>query len=185
MSKEWKAAGRLISKFAPFAGLALGLPVTGNVIGPVISEIFGVDPDPEKLVEAINADPEAQTKLKRFEEQHQSVILPMVVNGDFGKSYAQEGADLLHLPGPLKALAIFLRVIWRPLAAIAFTFAIVANVFVVCGLLFARDVEIMTAMTTMMATTGFAILLGGMFGVMGVYVHGRNKVHQERAGPPD
>lgn len=183
IDQDWRKVGQIVAKFAPMAGFILGQPVIGNVVGSVLSSALGVDAKPSAVAKAIKADPKGiETKLRAFEKQHSATFAPLAVSGDYAKGYAQEGADLKFLPGWLKALAIFARVIWRPLAAITFTASIAAIVWRIAVAMSAGNIEVMLAATNLMGTLGFTTLLGGMFGVMGVYVHGRNKLQQKRAG---
>ncbi|MHA1565197.1 MAG: hypothetical protein ACTSX7_07795 [Alphaproteobacteria bacterium] len=181
IDQDWRKVGQIIAKFAPMAGFILGQPIIGNVVGSVLSTALGVAAVPNAVIKAIKADPKAETKLRAFEKQHGATFAPLAVSGDFGQAYAQEGADLKFLPGWLKALAIFARVIWRPVAAITFTASIATIVWRIAAAMSAGNIDVMLAATNLMGTLGFTTLLGGMFGVMGVYVHGRNKLQQKRA----
>jgi hypothetical protein len=69
---DWKDIGRsLISQGAPLIGGLLGGPA-GSAAGKMVAGLFGADPEnPEEVMNAIQGDPEAMAKIRRFEQEHQ------------------------------------------------------------------------------------------------------------------
>lgn len=73
---DWKDVGKAVGKFAPMLGTALGGPVVGGLVS-VIAGALGVegpDPQPEQIMKAIAADPEAALKLKTVQENNRVEI---------------------------------------------------------------------------------------------------------------
>ncbi len=65
----WQDVGKIASKFAPLVGTALAGPL-GTGIGTIIAAEFGVDPVPDKVAQAIQADPQAALKLGEIESNN-------------------------------------------------------------------------------------------------------------------
>ena len=63
---DWSKLGKTIAGFAPMLGGVVGGPA-GAGIGSVIASVFGVENEPDKILQAINADPKAAVKLKEIE----------------------------------------------------------------------------------------------------------------------
>jgi hypothetical protein len=72
---DWKDIGRsLISQGAPLLGGLLGGPA-GAAAGKMVAGLFGADPDnPDEVMNAIQGDPEAMAKIRRFETKHQEKL---------------------------------------------------------------------------------------------------------------
>lgn len=65
---NWSDIASAVSKIAPVAGAALSGPVGMAVgIGGIIANLFGVDADPQKVVDYINNNPEKATERLQFE----------------------------------------------------------------------------------------------------------------------
>lgn len=63
---EWKDLGTSLIEHAPkLGGLLLG--PTGAIGGQLLASLFGSEPTPEKVQQAINADPNAVMKIKELE----------------------------------------------------------------------------------------------------------------------
>lgn len=63
-----------ISSYAPLVGTALDGPL-GGLIGTLIENLFGASPkNPDELLNKINADPEAELKLKSLQYQHETEL---------------------------------------------------------------------------------------------------------------
>lgn len=63
---DWSKLGKTIAGFAPMLGGVVGGPA-GAGIGSVIASAFGVDNEPDKILNAIKNDPDALVKLKEIE----------------------------------------------------------------------------------------------------------------------
>lgn len=69
---NWQGVKELIGKAAPLVGTALAGPA-GGAVGVMLANVLGTEPDAAAVARAIQQDPEALVKLKRFElenEQH-------------------------------------------------------------------------------------------------------------------
>ncbi len=63
---KWSELGEKIAGFAPLLGAAVGGPA-GGAIGSLVASAFGSENEPEAIMAAINANPEAALKLKTIE----------------------------------------------------------------------------------------------------------------------
>jgi|GEM_PF-781405 len=72
---DWSDIGRsLVSQGAPLLGGIIGGPA-GAVAGKLVAGLFGADPEnPEEVMNAIQADPEAITKLRQLEHTHKEKL---------------------------------------------------------------------------------------------------------------
>ena len=75
---NWSSVGNLLADAAPLVGTALFGPA-GTAVGVGLASLFGTEPDPEKVAQAINADPEAMTKIKQFEIENQTELTKAVI----------------------------------------------------------------------------------------------------------
>ncbi len=70
---DWKTVGKAVGKFAPLLGTALG---GGPVVGGIISVVAGAlgitdpDPQPDQVLQAINADPDVALKLMTVQDNN-------------------------------------------------------------------------------------------------------------------
>jgi hypothetical protein len=88
MSDFWKKLGGVVGDSAPILGTILGGPLGGAAGGlvKIIASQFGLTgsdaEDPEKLLKAIQADPEAALKLKKFELDHNVELTKLAIESD-------------------------------------------------------------------------------------------------------
>ena len=75
---DWSDVGKkIISVGAPLLGGALGGPA-GAAIGKVVASQFGLtEASPNKVIEAITADPEARLKLTELEFRHSERLIEL------------------------------------------------------------------------------------------------------------
>ena len=75
---DWSDVGKkIISVGAPLLGGALGGPA-GAAIGQVVASQFGLtEASPDKVLEAITADPEARLKLTELEFRHSERLIKL------------------------------------------------------------------------------------------------------------
>jgi len=65
---SWEDIGNFVKKGAPLLGSLIGGPA-GGAVGSLVAGIFGEN-NPQELMEKLNADPEAMTKLRELEMKH-------------------------------------------------------------------------------------------------------------------
>jgi hypothetical protein len=75
---EWKDVGQIAAQFAPLVGTALGGPL-GTGIGAIIASVFGVDAQPDKVADAIAADPQAALKLREIESNNTTELQKAII----------------------------------------------------------------------------------------------------------
>ena len=75
---DWSDVGnKIISVGAPLLGGALGGPA-GVAIGQIVASQFGLtEASPDKVLEAITADPEARLKLTELEFRHSERLIEL------------------------------------------------------------------------------------------------------------
>jgi len=66
---NWSELGKTIAGYAPLLGGVVGGPA-GAGIGSVIASAFGVEDNPNAVLNAIKKDPQAAIKLKKIELDH-------------------------------------------------------------------------------------------------------------------
>ncbi|WP_302736413.1 hypothetical protein [uncultured Desulfovibrio sp.] len=74
---NWKDVGNVVSKAAPILGTILGGPAGAAAGGAasLIASMFGCEPEPEAVMQALKKDPEALVKIKELEVQNRANIL--------------------------------------------------------------------------------------------------------------
>lgn len=75
---DWSDVGSLVAKAAPLVGTAL-LGPAGGAIGAGIASIFGSEADPAKVAAAIQADPDAMTKIRQYELDNEKHLNEQVI----------------------------------------------------------------------------------------------------------
>ena len=131
----FKDVASKIAQAAPLLGTVLGGPA-GGAIGGVISAVasaFGLKPDdvkkdPQKLVKAIETDPEAALKLKQLEMEMQSELRKLALEQD--RLRLQDVADARK-----RELAIVQRTGKKDINLYILAWTIVFGFFFLCGLL--------------------------------------------------
>jgi len=84
---DWVDVGKTVKKYAPVLGTVIGGPVGGAIGGAVslITSLFGIEdeePTPEKVIEAIKADPQAAAKLRKLEMDHITELRKLALESD-------------------------------------------------------------------------------------------------------
>lgn len=77
-SMNWKELGTKIADSAPLLGSALGGPL-GAGLGSIIAAAFGTEPEPDKVLAAIQMDPQAAVKLQEI-QSNEKVRLQEIVS---------------------------------------------------------------------------------------------------------
>ena len=78
---DWKDVAKVVSTAAPLLGSLLGGP-TGAAVGTavkLVASALGVGPEPEEVMKAIQADPEALAKLRALELKHQEQLAKLAL----------------------------------------------------------------------------------------------------------
>ena len=78
---DWKELGqKVIGIGAPILGTALLGPGAGTAVGSLIAGLFGVKNDPNSINAAIQADPQAATKLIELQFKHQERLAELALD---------------------------------------------------------------------------------------------------------
>lgn len=170
---NWGEIGQTVAKAAPMLGSLLGGPA-GGAAGSLVANAFGADADPEKVMTAINGDPEAQAKLKKLEQEHQRELRSMMLEA--------ETSRLAEINKTMRAETQaddgYVRR-WRP------TFGYVASVtwaLQIIGLVWAMVANPDNAANIIEAVTSLTPMWGIALAVLGINVSKRSQDKQVKAG---
>lgn len=70
---KWKDVGSKVAQYAPLLGGLLG-GAPGTAVGGLVAAAFGTEAEPDKVLEAINSDPNAALKLREIETTHKTEL---------------------------------------------------------------------------------------------------------------
>ncbi len=89
MGMDLKKLAGVVSEYAPEVGTLIGGPIGGAFGGlfSAVASLFGIHPekakkDPEKLIKAIQSDPEAAMKFEKFRMDNQVEIQKLLLQHD-------------------------------------------------------------------------------------------------------
>jgi Holin of 3TMs, for gene-transfer release len=78
---DWKSLGqKVIGLGAPILGTALLGPGAGTAVGSLVAGLFGVKNDPSSIDAAIQADPQAATRLIELQFNHQERLAELALD---------------------------------------------------------------------------------------------------------
>lgn len=146
--------------------------VGGKLAGAAIdalAEQLGVSPTPDKIVEAIEANPTTAPIVVR------NVEAQMVTTMNIGVGDLQEYRNLLLTDA--KSEGILSR-LWRPLFAVVFTFIYAIVVLTICWLMWTRQLGTLTQLGEITGFLSFAFVAG--CALLGVDIW--KKTEEKKAG---
>jgi hypothetical protein len=154
---DFRDVSNVISRYAPALAsvISTGNPVAGALMSLVLSA-FGLDKatDPAELVKKLAMDPEAMTKLRQIELDHQRLMMSNEIEDR--KSARDRERDIIRMTG---------RRDWL-LDTIAVT--IVIGYFLMCGLVLMDEVDATSNQAFFLMigqlTAGFLMVLSYYFG---------------------
>lgn len=88
---EWKDLGKVVADSAPALGTLL-LGPAGTVVGSIIAGVFGTEPEPGAVAEAIKRDPQAAVKLAEIQAQVETRKAELAVEAVRAELAAQTAA---------------------------------------------------------------------------------------------
>jgi len=118
-----------VAKVAPLLGSALG-PL-GSVAGVLISSALGVENEPDKIMQAIEADPQAALKLREVESNNQLALQQAVIQAGTAR-IAEQTKQILSVNTTMQAevshggFSGFWRPYWGVISGTAFGVVAVA-----------------------------------------------------------
>lgn len=104
---NWESVGKEIAKFAPLLGSVVGGPA-GGAVGSLVASAFGVEDNPEQIMQAVVKDPNAAVKLKEIELNNKANLERIkleeakAVIGD--KQHARENNKHSSMPAALSII---------------------------------------------------------------------------------
>lgn len=177
---DWKEVGKTAAKFAPLIGAALPVP-GGAAIGSIIASVFGAEDNPDAVLKAIEADPEAGIKLRRIELDHK-VQLEALAMQRAAMEMEQETARLATVNATFQAEVKsddkYVRR-WRPTFGYAVT---LTWVITWCAVVWVIVVETAKAAEVITALTATAMMWSVALAVLGVNVYKRSQDKEVAAG---
>lgn len=75
---NWSELGEAVAGYAPLLGSVIGGPA-GGAIGSIVASVFGVQNEPDAILEAVKADPEAAIKLRMIELDNKAELQKIAV----------------------------------------------------------------------------------------------------------
>lgn len=132
---NWKELGTKIADSAPLLGSALGGPLGGG-LGSIIAAAFGSEPEPDKVLAAIQKDPQSAVKLQEI-QSNEKVRLQEIVSQQAIVGLQEETKRLSSVNATMQAEAKsehWPQWLWRPLWGIISAAAFFVLVCFVCFL---------------------------------------------------
>lgn len=156
---KWSDVGKAIADFAPALGSVVGGPLGGG-LGSIIANVFGTEDDPDAVLAAIKADPQAAVKLQQIQSNERVQIEEI---------QAKERASTIEAVNSTMVAESksehWMQWAWRPLWGIISACAFLVVCILVCYLAYlsilggkpeamAMIPGLITSMTTLFAVPG-------------------------------
>ncbi len=182
---NWKDIGHSIADTAPLLGSLLGGP-PGAAVGALISSAFGVKAEPDKLAEAIKADPEAALKLRQIELDNKTELERLTLQAETQK-LAEDTKRIQAVNATMQAEARstwWFSAFWRPFWGVTSALAFMA---IVGGIIYLAATAIKAGNYNMLMTIPQIIMsMAALFAIpgtiLGVTAWHRGQMQRIRAG---
>jgi Holin of 3TMs, for gene-transfer release len=130
---DWKALGKkVIGMGAPILGTALLGPGAGTAVGSLVAGLFGVKNDPSSIEAAIQADPQAATKLIELQFKHEERLAELALDHAKVENERELGI-IIEVNQTMRAESEsehWAQWSWRPFNGFAFGISIILIYFV-------------------------------------------------------
>lgn len=181
---SWKKVARLAGRFAPVLGRVLAGP-GGQVAGEIVAAALGVEAKPEKVLEAIEQQADADHVLRTIELQNHARLTELALLHEQAiVAQAVQATNSVNatMRAEMKAEHWFYRS-WRPAYGWLIGLCFGAIIFNALALVWIRP-HVLPVLINFINST--VVLWSFAFGVLGVYVHKRSADKQLLAGisPP-
>lgn len=170
---DWEDVGKAVASAAPALGTALGGPV-GGAVGAIVASLFGVEAKPDKVVEAIKADPEAFLKLRQLELDHARELRTAVLQAETAR-LAEINGTIRTEVASTDAYVRRMRPTFGYLMALTWAAQMVAIAYVIVA-----DPAQAGAVVSAMANLGMIWTVG--LSVLGIYVY---RLSDEKRARPE
>lgn len=130
----WSDIGEIVGKAAPLLGSALAGPA-GGAAGLLVASALGVDAQPETVREAVQADPQALSRLRRAELEHQRELSALVLKAESARLSDVNATMRVEARAPVERWWVSAwRPLWGALSALAWAaFVVMAGVALLRG----------------------------------------------------
>jgi hypothetical protein len=172
-----------VADAAPLLGTALGGPLGGG-IGSILAAAFGSEDKPDSILKAIEADPDAATKLQEIQSREKTTLAQIVAQ--------QTALELAERTKQIQAVNATMQVeaksehwvqySWRPFWGFVSALAFLALTLFVCFLTYKAIAEGETDAFVMIPQLigSFTMLFGVPAAILGVASWHRGKEKRER-----
>lgn len=177
---NWESLGNAVAKFAPLLGGAVAGP-GGAVLGSMIASTFGAEPEPERIAQAIAADPEAAVKLREIESNRRVELERIAVQ----RAANELAADTARLEQINQTMREELRTdnwfksSWRPLLGYFVALSFAGFIFAIAWTLIEAPANLNHVAEAIEASTVIWVFA---LSVLGINVRSRSHDKQTRVG---
>jgi len=182
---DWKELGHTIADTAPMLGTLLGGP-PGAAVGSLIAGVFGVKAEPDKLSEAIKADPEAALKLRQIELDNKTELQKLTLQAETQK-LAEDTKRIQAVNTTMQSEAQskwWFSAAWRPFwgitSALAFMAIVGGIVYLSAVAIKKGDYQAITVIPQIIMSMAALFAIPG--GILGVTAWHRGQMQRIQAG---
>ena len=186
---NWKGIAGSVIKAAPIIGGILGGPAAGagvKVAANLISSVLGVEPEPDKISRALQANPEALVEIRKAEMDNKAELTRLYLEAE-AHEMAQETQRILAVNATMQAEAKsekWPQYWWRPFIGFCTGFAfliLVLFVAILCCMAIGKNQpQILNTIPGLVAS--FATLFAIPGGILGVSAWHRGRKQRAAAG---
>jgi len=182
----WSDVGKDIAKIgAPLLGTAIGGPF-GGILSSVVSSVFGVEDNPEAVLEAIKKDPNAAVKLQQIQSDERVRLQQLSTQTALAKVQAKSN-ELLAINNTMQAESKsekWPQYSWRPFVGFTYGIAFLAVTVFTCILAYKGIIEGMSESMTMIPQFigSMSALFGVVMPILGFASYHRGKAKRIAAG---
>jgi len=195
MTITWKDIAKTVAQVAPTAGSLLGGPA-GVAIGNLIAAALGTTAEPDKVLEAIQSDPQAAVKLKELELNHKLEMERLTVEAEKNR-LAVETAELQETSKQIESVNSTMRAeaasehwfsaFWRPywgvISGTAFGAAVVFIGLLAYKAVAEKDHEAMRMIPDLVVSLAELFAIPGA--ILGITAWHRGRMQRIQAGDSD
>ena len=175
---DWRDVSNVIGDAAPLVGKLLSIPGAG-IDGELLGRVLSTEPTPEKVLTALQSDPDWAVKVKKLELDHEQELTRLHLNA--------EAAQLAQINRTMRAEAgskWWMQAAWRPfwgfISALAFLLLVIGVVIIAGRAVWSGDWEMLKYIPDLVTST--AMLFGTPAAILGVASWHRGKEKRILAG---
>ncbi len=179
----WKDVGKAIGKAAPLLGSAFG-PL-GSAAGAIVSTALGVENEPDAIVKAVSASPEAALRLREIESANRVELEKAVLQAETAR-LAEETKRILAVNTTMQketahgGFSGFWRPFWGVISALAFAVVAVFVCFLAYEAIVGGKPEALNMIPQLVSSVALLFSIPGA--ILGVTAWHRGKMQRIQAG---